>query len=80
MLDEDRGYCRTRIQQERSAANSATCPQVRAIHLKLLELYEARLQRTASTTASRPYSASTTGRKSTVAPSIAVSSSLKHAV
>lgn len=39
MLDEDRGFYRRRIEQERSAADSAARPDVRRVHLRLLDLY-----------------------------------------
>ena len=81
MLDQDRGYYRRRIGQERAAADSATCPQVRAVHLKLLGFYTGRLRRAASASAAQSYSAPAPGSKSAAqASSIPVSSSPKHAV
>jgi len=81
MLDQDRGYYRRRIAQERAAAESATCPQVRAVHLKLLAVYMGRLRRTASASTAESYSAPPRGSRSVAAASsMAVSSSPKHAV
>jgi hypothetical protein len=43
MIEDDRSFYRRRIEQERSAADSATCEIVRDTHLELLELYTAQL-------------------------------------
>jgi len=43
-VDQDRSYYRKRIDQERSAADSANCARARAVHREMLELYSARLR------------------------------------
>jgi hypothetical protein len=43
MVEDDRKFYRRRIEQERSAADSASSDIVRDTHLELLELYTAQL-------------------------------------
>src|SRR3954447_7202978 len=43
MIEDDRTFYRRRIEEERSAAEAATCEIVRDTHLELLELYTAQL-------------------------------------
>jgi len=43
MVEDDRKFYRRRIEQERSAADSASCDIVRDTHLEMLELYTAQL-------------------------------------
>ena len=43
MIEDDRNFYRRRIEQERSAADSASCDIVRDTHLEMLELYTAQL-------------------------------------
>jgi hypothetical protein len=81
-MDQDRSYYRRRIDQERSAADSANCGRARAVHLEMLELYSARLRLLESVSAFEPYAIPgvSTPAAAGVASSMAASSSLKPAI
>ena len=82
-MDQDRSYYRRRIDQERSAADSADCGRARAVHLEMLERYSARLRLLDRVSAFEPHATPgvvSISAAAGVASSIAASSSLKPAI
>lgn len=61
MLLGDQKYYSRRVREEVSAAEAASCPKARQIHLQLAELYSARLKLVEAISSGRAYSLASSG-------------------